>query len=181
MALLGIGLTLAQNTSPASDPSNSSNSTNATQGQNTDSHSSKTAHSGKTMADKPSKEHKGVPSGAVEDQQNSTTSTTGENGENNTPATSTMGTSSNGRDTRNPDGNRNGSTAQPVPQSEPPADQQPNPSAPPHANNMGTSQTPATRAMATHTPDPGTCMNPAAMQTTQTADGAMAPRTPNCD
>jgi len=179
MALLGIGLTLAQNTSPASDPSNSSNSTNATQGQNTDSHSSKTAHSGKTMADKPS--HKGVPSGAVEDQQNSTTSTTGENGENNTPATSTMGTSSNGRDTRNPDGNRNGSTAQPVPQSEPPADQQPNPSAPPHASNMGTSQTPATRAMATHTPDPGTCMNPAAMQTTLTADGAMAPRTPNCD
>jgi hypothetical protein len=39
--------------------------------------------------------------------------------------------------------------------------------------------TPGARAMATHTPDPGTCMNPASLQNGQDAT-AQRP-SPNCD
>ena len=45
-----------------------------------------------------------------------------------------------------------------------------------------TNTAPAARAVATHTPDPGTCMNPAAFDNGQTASGeAVVPRTgPGC-
>ena len=40
-------------------------------------------------------------------------------------------------------------------------------------------QTPAVRSVATHTPDPGTCMNPAALQTAE--DGSQPRLSPHCD
>ena len=65
---------------------------------------------------------------------------------------------------------------QTAPQNTPSPDQQPNPSTQPDATTPHAAllQTPAARAVATHTPDPGTCMNPASLQTS--GDGtAVAP------
>jgi hypothetical protein len=175
MALLGIGLTLAQNTQttkPSSDPSNSSN--NSSQAQ---SNPSSPQHGENDQIDTPSVKRHGsgesskdaVPNPTIHDQQSNAPSSADASGQtNNQPSPSTMGTT--------------GSTPAPQDDKRPPAtqqnsttpDQQPNPStspntAPPHAALL---QTPAARAVATHTPDPGTCMNPAALEIG--ADGGQA-------
>lgn len=111
-----------------------------------------------------------APDTTVRDQQHSTTSTTGVSGQSNPQtSTSTMGTTG-----RTAGANEPSATT-------PPSDQQPNsstsPSSPrPQAYLM---QTPAARAVATHTPDPGTCMNPAALQTTES--GVQPRPGPPCD
>jgi hypothetical protein len=170
MALLGLGLTMAQNTTPASDSSNSSRPNQAQSSTAND--STTTSHSDSKV---PARNHRQsdrtdqrVPNTTVQDQQSSTTSTTGASGQNNTtPSTSTMGTTGSTPDDEHPAPIRNGTST----------DQQPNssssPTPTPHAM---LNATPATRAMATHSPDPGTCMNPVALQT-----GAAPPPNPNCD
>ncbi len=180
MVLLGIGLTLAQNaqnTKPSSDQSNSSDpSAQAQSGRTSNDQTSgnmPSHHRPKGQASRSA-----VPDATIHDQQSSTTSTTGPGGQNNTqPSTSTMGTtgSTPGADQVRPD--NNGAT---MPQTANPPDQQPNStsspdSAPPHAYLL---QTPAARAVSTHTPDPGTCMNPAALQTN--ADGSQPTAAPRC-
>lgn len=190
MALLGLGLTLAQNTTPASDQSNSSH--NHPQSQSTTTLPSTGAQvpdsPSTTMPGKAEREHKGVPNATVEDKQSCTTSTTGVGGQTpGTPSSSTMGTTSNSNAPQGepvPDKGLERKQQQQTPAAEPPADQQPNPSTAPDKPqaHLVLEQTPAARAMSTHTPDPGTCMNPAAMQTTQAADGTTTPaRTPNCE
>jgi hypothetical protein len=61
-------------------------------------------------------------------------------------------------------------------------DQQPNstsnPSSPPPQASMF--QTPAQRAVATHTPDPGTCMNPAAFDNGLSNANGQPQTGPNC-
>jgi len=155
MALLGIGLTMAQS-KPSSDPSNSSNPTQTQS--DTGTPSGRTSH-GRHKGDRSGT----LPSPVVTDQQNSTTNTTGASGQNPQPSNSTMGTT--GSTPGTPDQRQQENPAATVPQTAPPADQQPNlsssPNASPHAEIL---QTPATRAAATHTPDPGTCMNPAALE-----------------
>ena len=180
MALLGIGLLLAQNTQstkPLSDQSNSSNASSQPQSSEPAT-SSKDRQSGAMpnhqagQQGKGDPAHQGLPDAAVRDEQNSTTSTTGAAGQNNTPpSSSTMGT------TGSTPGASEPPQTQTAPQSTTPPDQQPNPSSQPeptpHAQLM---QTPAARAVATHTPDPGTCMNPAALPSS--ADGT--PAAPPC-
>jgi len=177
MALLGIGLLLAQSTQstkPLSDQSNSSN-TSSQQQSSEPATPSKDQQAGAMpnhqagQQGKGDPAHQGLPDAGVRDQQNSTTSTTGAGGQNNTPPSqSTMGT------TGSTPGASEAPQQQTAPQSTTP-DQQPNPSTQPdattpHAELM---PTPAARAVATHTPDPGTCMNPAALQTS--GDGTPAP------
>ena|SRR5579871_953010 len=173
MALLGIGLILAQN---SSDPSNSSNP--SVQPQSSATQQKDEGQAGSSV----SKHHRNrdassqpdVPDTTMEDRQSSTTSTTGVSGQNETPSADTkMGTT--GSSPANPE------PKQPAvnPQNGTSPDQQPNSStgpetSAPHAQLL---RTPAARAGATHTPDPGTCMNPAALQTN--ADGTQ-PVTPAC-
>jgi FtsZ-interacting cell division protein ZipA len=179
MALLGIGLTLAQNTKPSSDPSNSSNTSSQPQSDN-----SAPQASGKDQIDAGSaKRHRNgsasskdaVPDPTIHDQQGSTTSTTDPSGQSNRqPSTSTMGTA--GSTPGTPEQKQPAT----MPQNGTPPDQQPNSStgpdtATPHAALL---QTPAARAVSTHTPDPGTCMNPAALQTA--ADGTQPSNAPRC-
>jgi hypothetical protein len=171
VALLGIAFTLAQNTQstkPSSDASNSSNvSSQAPASSQADDQDQ--APSPQQLK-KPGESKQAVPDPTVRDQQGKTPSTTGASGSNAQPSPSTMGTT--------------GSTpAEPVqpstsPQNATPPDQQPNSttgpaSASPHAELM---QTPAARAMRTHTPDPGTCMNPAALETA--TEGSQQPQQP---
>jgi spore germination protein GerM len=60
-----------------------------------------------------------------------------------------------------------------------PSDQQPSSSTSQTSSQAYLAQTPAARAVATHTPDPGTCMNPAALQA---AENGNQPRPgPPCD
>jgi hypothetical protein len=177
MALLGIGLILAQNTQstkPSSDPSNSSNpsvqpeSSPAATQQNEEDRAP--APSAKPHRRRDASSQPDVPDTTIQDRQGSTTSTTGVSGQNEPPSANTkMGTA--------------GSTPAAPEQKQPAAnpqngtspDQQPNSSTgaettAPHAELL---QTPVARAAATHTPDPGTCMNPAALQTG--VNGAPAP------
>jgi len=171
MALLGIGLTVGQNTRPSSDPSNSSNPSAQTQrpeaGNDTANQSS--ANSVHRRPQKGARSQSEVPSPTIRDQQNSTTSTTGVTGREAEPAPSTMGTTGGtpGTADQNVRGNGNAVT----PQNGTPTEQQPNATTNPgptprHAELM---QTPASRAVATHTPDPGTCMNPAAIESGQSS------------
>ena len=171
MALLGIGMTLAQNaqsTKPSSDQSNSSSAAGQS-GSSSAGDSQATPHRHHKKGE-PSQS--AVPDTTVRDQQSSTTSTTGAAGQDNNQApTSKMGTTGDTPATgeRAPEGKR-----QTVPQNANPTDQQPNttssPSAPtPQARLL---QTPGARAAATHTPDAGTCMNPAALEVPQNAAGA---------
>ena len=182
MALLGIGLLLAQNTQstkPLSDQSNSSNASTQQQSSepttpNKEQQSGALPNHEAGQQGKGDPAHQGLPDTTVRDEQKSTTSTTGAAGQdNNQPSPSTMGT------TGSTPGASEPPQTQTAPQNATPPDQQPNPStqpdaATPHAQLM---QTPAARAVATHTPDPGTCMNPAALQTS--ADGTQ-PVTPSC-
>jgi hypothetical protein len=179
MALLGIGLTLAQNTQstkPLSDQSNSSNQSTqpqssepATPGKDQNAGAMPSHQAGQQGKGDPA--HSGLPDTTVRDQQNSTTSTTGAAGQDNTPPSpSTMGTSGSTPGASEPP------QQQTAPQNTPSPDQQPNPSTQPDATTPHAAllQTPAARAVATHTPDPGTCMNPASLQTS--GDGtAVAP------
>ncbi len=172
MALLGIGLTLAQNTQstkPSSDPSNSSN--NASQAQSDNS----TPQQGeKDPMDAPTAKRHGsgatsrsaVPDPTVQDQQSGADSANDASGQKTSqPSPSTMGTT--GSTPAMPDEKQPATT----PQNDTSPDQQPNSTtgpdtATPHAQLL---QTPSARAVATHTPDPGTCMNPAALESM--ADG----------
>ncbi len=160
---------------PSSDPSNSSKSAQTQSSTNTD-QSGQNSHTTKGAKTPGQESQSGVPDTTVRDQQRSTTSTTGASGQNNQPpSTSTMGTSSTGSDKM--EGTEQEPSTQP--QLNTPADQQPNsstnPSSTPQAYLI---QTPAARAVATHTPDPGTCMNPAALQTA--SDGSQPQLSPNC-
>ncbi len=180
MALLGIGLTLAQNTTqstkPSSDPSNSSN--NASQAQ---SDNSTTQRSEKDQIDKPGAKQHGsgesskdaVPNPTINDQQSNASSASDASGQKTgQPSPSTMGTTGStppAQDDKQPPAEPANAT---------PPDQQPNSStgpgtASPHAELL---QTPAARAVATHTPDPGTCMNPAALESS--ADGTQPAAAP---
>ena len=173
MALLGIGMTMAQNaqsTKPSSDQSNSS--TPAGQAQSGSASTDEAQPTPRRHHKKGEPSQSAVPDTTVRDQQGSTTSTTGAAGQDNSQASSSKmgtggGTPSTGE--RSHEDNR-----QTVPQNASPADQQPNttssPSAPsPQARLL---QTPGARAAATHTPDAGTCMNPAALEVPQNGAGA---------
>jgi len=156
--------------STPSDPSNSSKSSAQSQNQTNSDSSGRAAtdRNRSRMHDRQS--NNGVPDTTVRDQQRSTTSTTGVSGPSDTqPSTSTMGTSG-----KTPAAKEPSTTT-------PPSDQQPNSSTSPSPlePQAALKQTPATRAAATHTPDPGTCMNPAAVQT---AENGNPPRPgPPCD
>ena len=182
MALLGLGMTMAQSTTPTSDPSNSSK---PAQTQNGAASNSGAADSSQTTG-KPSARHQHqanrrqdkVPDPTVRDQQSSTTSTTGASGQNSgTPSTSNMGTAGSNPEPENtPPANRTGEQ----PGGEP-TDQQPNSSSPPSQPHLVMNSTPGARAAATHSPDPGTCMNPASLQTSEAGGTTMPSSNPNCD
>src|SRR5579862_5715696 len=182
MALLGIGLILAQNpqnTKASSDPSNSSNpsvqpqsSPSATQRNDEGQGGSSTSkiHRNHDASSQPD-----VPDTTIEDRQSSTTSNTGVSGQNETPSANTRKMGTTGNTPASPEQKQPAAN----PQNGTSPDQQPNSSTgpettAPHAELLAT---PATRAVATHTPDPGTCMNPAALQTG--ADGTQ-PVAPAC-
>ena len=132
MALLGIGLTMAQNPKASSDPSNSSNS--SAQAQST-SGAGATEQTPRAMPrhHRTAADSENTPRTTAQDEQNSTTSTTEVSGQSVTqPSTST------------------GSI-----------------SATPDSPHTALTPGPAARAAATHTPDPGTCMNPVALETGQ--------------
>src|ERR1700678_3618464 len=93
MALLGIGLTLAQSTKPNSDPSNSSNSSTQSQGSTSTTGDTEQAPASTPRHHRTADSQSNVPDTTVQDRQNSTTSTTGASGQNeNQPSPSTMGT-----------------------------------------------------------------------------------------
>ena len=180
MAVLAAALIFAQSSTPSSDASNSSHS--SAQSQNgsagTGASNQNSCHANADRTQDPSSQNS-LPDATIRDQQSSTTSTTGVSGQTNQPSTSTMGTtgSTPGTADRTPERNIGADT----PQTGTSTDQQPNSStnpssAPPQAYH---NQTPAVRAVATHTPDPGTCMNPAALQTAQ--DGSQPRLGSRCD
>jgi hypothetical protein len=185
MALLGLGLTVAQSTSPASDSSNSSQQTqtqNTTDNKGTSSKPGRKDHTTQSKDKQNSQES--VPDTTIRDQQSSPPSTSGASGQNNTneqPATRNMGTTGSTPGVENPaPEDRRGAE----PQSGSSTDQQPNSSSNPEGStphNMAMNTTPAARAMASHTPDPGTCMNPASLATGQDGSAAPRPSPPNCD
>jgi hypothetical protein len=88
-----------------------------------------------------------------------------------------MGTTGGTPGTENSTPPNNGS---PSPQTGSTTDQQPNSSSSPTTPtpHLVMNQTPAGRALTTHTPDPGTCMNPVALQTGQYP---ASPAAHNCD
>jgi hypothetical protein len=168
MALLGLGLTMAQSTSA---PSDSSNSSKAKQSQSATTPAGKTAPPNTTEPNLPSKgkqnTQEGAPDTTIRDRQNSTTSTTGASGQSEThPPDSTMGTTGT---TPGADTSQSGAKSGSNPQSGSSPDQQPNSSTTPSAPtpHLVMNDTPGARAMATHTPDPGTCMSPAALEAGQ--------------
>lgn len=173
MALLGLGLTAAQNSSTPSDSSNSSKPSQ--NGAATGTSKSGVPDQAPT-GNKKSRRQTGLPDTTVRDHPSSTPSTTGASGQSDTqPSNSTMGTSGSTPGTDNPQPSDNGAS---TPQSGSPTDQQPNSSSSPIAPNSHLmNKTPGARAMATHTPDPGTCMNPAV----QTGQYPSQPVAPNCD
>jgi hypothetical protein len=178
MALLGLGLTMAQSGTPASDASNSSKPAQAQTGtasssgtQDSGQHAGKAAGKRKQRADQPQNK---IPDPTVQDQQSSTTSTTGAAGDNNSTApSSSMGTTGSNPEpesTTPADGKgqqRNGNSKDQEPNSTRPMNPQP---------HLVMNSAPAARAAATHSPDPGTCMNPVALPS-----GASASHDPNCD
>jgi len=175
MALLGIGLNLAQqNAKPSSDPSNFSNASAQEQSGPSTAGASEQAPSGAPNHHHRDRKQSSVPDATVRDQQSSTTSTTGISGQDNAqPSTSTMGTtgSTPGSSDQPPQGNTGAAT----PQTGTPPDQQPNFSPTPQATLI---QGPAARAVATHSPDPGTCMDPAALEIAHASD--QPPASPPC-
>jgi hypothetical protein len=178
MALLGIGLTMAQSTKPNSDPSNSSNSSTQSQGSTSTTGDSEQAPARTPRHHRTADAQSNVPDTTVQDRQNSATSTTGVSGQNeNQPSTSTMGTT--GSSAAAPDSSQRGNTGATIPQNATPPDQQPNSTTDPHSPQPQAALTPGpeARAVATHTPDPGTCMSPNAVETAQSSaqTNAVAP------
>lgn len=181
MALLGLGLTMAQSSSPASDSSNSSKAAQSQSSPDSNGAPGKSSRTDHTSTS-PNKRRSQQPvlDTTVQDQQNSTTSTTGASGqENQRPSTSRMGTTGSTPETDNTAPAGNPAT---TPQNGMPPDQQPNSSSSPSTPtpHLVMNATPGARAVATHTPDPGTCMNPASLQNGQDATSAQRP-SPNCD
>ncbi len=168
MAILGLSLTMAQNAATPSDSSNSSRSAQTGTASSNDTSNSGTADpTAPTASGKPSRRQHGnsLPDTTVRDQQGSTTSTTGASGQSDSrPSTSTMGTTGRTPGTENAAPQDKGNSSS---QSGASTDQQPNSSSPatptPH---LVMNEMPAARAVATHTPDPGTCMNPTAVAST---------------
>lgn len=184
MAFLGLGLTIAQNTSPATDSSNSSKPPQAQSG------SAATSSNPAEQNAHPKGRHhsqQGVPDTTVQDQQGSTTSATDPSGQDRRrSSTSKMGTTGSTPEPEStaPQTDRRPQTErQSTPQNGTPTDQQPNSSSSPTTPpQMTMNQTPGARAMATHTPDPGTCMNPASLQAGSDPNGTVStPHPPNCD
>ena len=175
MALLGLGLTMAQSGTPASDPSNSSQPNHAQSDKST-SHSGKPSGHKRQPQDQSqeSRPEQKLPDPTVQDQPSGANPTTGASGQNNsTPSNSTMGTTGSNPE---PEKTRPANTTGDQPSGDS-TDQQPNTSSPPSPHNMAMNTTPAARAMATHSPDPGTCMNPAALDSASSAQQ----HNPNCD
>jgi hypothetical protein len=172
MALLGIGLTLAQSaqsTKPSSDQSNSSTPAGQAPSGSSSPDEAQPAPHRHHRKGEPSQSN--VPDTTVRDQQSSTTWTTGVAGQDSSQApTSKMGTTGDTPATgeRSPEDKR-----QTVPQNANPTDQQPNTTSSPNAPSPQARllQTPGARAAATHTPDAGTCMNPAALEIPQNGAG----------
>ncbi len=150
--------------SPQAPSSDASNSAKAGQSQNgsasADQSENGVNHPGRATGTKPEPQAT-PPDTTIRDQQGSTTSTTGADGQTSSHRShSTMGTTGSTPGTDEPQQKGNHSATTPDSGSSP--DQQPDttsPSSPPPQAAM--LQTPGARAMATHTPDPGTCMNPA--------------------
>jgi hypothetical protein len=183
MALLGVGLTLEQNTKPSSDPSNSSNTSSQAQSATSTPNSTEKAPdavpSPNHRRDQGEPSTSAVPDPTVRDQQGSTMSTTDAAGQNNSqPSPSTMGTT--GSTPATSDQTSKPKRPATMLQNGTPPDQQPNSSTGPDAASPHAelTPTPATRAASTHTPDPGTCMNPAALPAS--ADGSPPNNTPRC-
>ena len=116
---------------------------------------------------------KDLPNTAVEDRQPSTTATTGagqaEESGRSTPPMGTTG-STPGAEEQPQKRNQGGTT----PDAGTPVEQQPNPSSNPDSTppQAYVNMTPAARAVATHSPDPGSCMNPAALEIAPSSTGA---------
>jgi hypothetical protein len=178
MAILGLSLTMAQNASTPSDSSNSSKSAQTGSAPSDGASNSGTADpTAPTATGKTSRRQHGnnLPDTTVRDQQGSTTSTTGASGQSDSrPSTSTMGTTGRTPGTEKAAPEDKGSAN---PQSGTSTDQQPNSSSSPTTPtpHLVMNETPAARAVATHSPDPGTCMNPAVVASTSSA------ARPGCD
>ena len=179
MALLGIGLTLAQNTKPSSDPSNSSNTSSQAQSATSTPDSNEKASDAGPSAhrhrDQGEPSTSAVPDPTVRDQQSSTISTPDAARQNNNQP-SPMGTT--GRSPATSDQMSEPKKPATFPQNGTPPDQQRDSSTGPDAASPHAEFTPPARAVSTHTPDPGTCMNPAALQTS--ADGSESSNAPHC-
>jgi hypothetical protein len=180
MTLLGLGLTMAQQ--HASTPSDSSNSSTPSAVPQKGTTPNKATSTSGTDQNSPANNQRipksSVPDTTVRDQQRSTTSTTDASGQTDSrPSTSTMGTTGSTPGTEDAAPANNGSSD---PQTGTSTDQQPNSSSSPAtpAPHLVMNQTPGARAVATHTPDPGTCMSPAAMDAGQYPS---SPIKPNCD
>lgn len=178
MAILALGMTMAQNTSTPSDSSNSSKA-GQTGTASRDGASNGGAPRQNSAANDKRRPQSGVPDATVRDQQSSTTSTTSVAGQTDSrpSSPSTMGTTGSTPGTEDAVPPNHGSSN---PQTGSPTDQQPNSSSSPTTPtpHLVMNQTPAARAVATHTPDPGTCMSPEAMQTSPYPSRPVAP---NCD
>ena len=134
---------------PTPPPSDQGNSTNSS----AQPQNATTGNTGRTA-----RMHDRVPDTTIRDQQHSTTSSTGASAQNNNaPSPASRGTSSNPPEATVPSNT--------------------SPSSPPPQASL--TQTPAARAAATHTPDPGTCMNPAALE--PGANGAPRRPVPPCE
>jgi hypothetical protein len=176
--LLTCGMAFAQSSAPSTDPSNSDKTSGQIQNGTSTPNTPGQAAGGpaKNPKTKTDASQDAVPDTTIDDQHNSTTSTTDVGAQNDRRSRSSnkMGTtgSTPGTADETPKGNK---TATPPPSGSP-TDQQPNSSTnpgtpPPHAMNM----TPGARAVATHTPDPGTCMNSAALENAHVPSNSMLP------
>jgi hypothetical protein len=176
IVLLSCGMAFAQSSAPSTDPSNSDKTSGQIQNGTSPPTGQASSGSAKNPKRKTDASQDAVPDTAIDDQHNSTTSTTDVGAQNDRPSPSSkMGTtgSTPGTADETPKGNK---TSTPPGT---PTDQQPNSSTnpgtpPPQAMKMN--MTPGARAVATHTPDPGTCMNSAALENAQVPSNSMLPR-----
>jgi len=167
LTILASGMMLAQTTAPSSDTSNSSNP--AAQAQNQQDNGTAQPKTGANTGSSTTAPNPAMPSTTINDQQSSTTSTTGVTEQNPEQPSSTIGTT--GSTPPSPPQSNPENPSPSVPQTSTSPDQQPNASSSPAVNppqattSSGTSgQTNGARAGATHTPDPGSRMNPKAVQ-----------------
>jgi hypothetical protein len=166
---------------PSSDASNSAKSGQSQNGSaSVDQSENGVNRPGQAAGTKPESQPT-TPDTTIRDQQGSTTATTGADGQSNSHRSHSMGTTGSTPGTDEPQQKGNHSATTPEGGSSP--DQQPNsttsPASPPPQAAMF--QTPGTRAMATHTPDPGTCMNPAAFNNGLVDENGQPQTGPHCN